>query len=123
MGLACLFMTVAAASGLPRPLVPAVFLSLSMVLSAILVGGYAELERGRNVARFQPDQQLRSSIFSSFRNAPRAFQLFLHGAAVKDCKPYAWSYRQMDFYELPANVAVNVLPARWIEDCKIQRLP
>ncbi|MCF3595530.1 hypothetical protein LZG00_16180 [Rhodobacteraceae bacterium LMO-12] len=107
--------------GLPRVLLPAVFISISMGLAALLIGGYAEIQRGRIVKRFGPDVEIQSSIFASFRNAPREFQFFLHGAALKNCKPFAWSYRQITFYELPPNVAVNVLPATWIKDCKIQR--
>jgi len=108
-------------SGMPHFLAPAVFISISMICSALLVGGYAENQRGRVVESFEPDVELRSSVFSSFRNAPREFQLFLHGAALKNCKPYAWSYRLMEFYELPPDVAANVLPSSWIEECKIRR--
>lgn len=107
--------------GIPRFLFPAIFISISMSFSALLVGSYAENKRGSIVEKFEPDVEIRSSIFASFRNAPREFQFFLHGAALKHCKPYAWSYRLMAFYELPPNVAVNVLPTSWVEECKIQR--
>jgi hypothetical protein len=40
---------------------------------------------------------------------------------LKDCVPYAWSYRLMEFYQLPSDVAVNVLPQDWLERCSIQR--
>lgn len=107
----------------PRVILPAVFVAISMGLSTLLVGMYAETRRSSVVEAFEPDIEIRSSILESFRNAPRDFQLFLHGAALKDCIPYAWSYRQMAFYELPSNVAVNVLPRSWIEACNIQRIP
>ena len=107
--------------GMPRVLIPAVFIVISMSFSALLVGSYAANQRDGIVEKFEPDVEIRSSVFASFRNAPQEFQFFLHGAALKDCKPYAWSYRQMSFYELPPNVAVNVLPASWIEECNIQR--
>jgi len=107
--------------GMPRVVLPAVFIVFSMGFAALLVGIYAESQRGRVVEAFKPDVEMRASIFESFRNAPRDFQFFLHGAALRDCKPYAWSYRQMTFYELPPNVAVNVLPISWTEKCNIRR--
>lgn len=107
--------------GVPRVLLPAVFIIISMGFSALLVGSFAAVKRDVIVERFEPDVEIRSSIFASFRNAPQEFQFFLHGAALKSCVPYAWSYRQMAFYELPPNVAVNVLPERWVEECNIQR--
>ncbi|WP_322327156.1 hypothetical protein [Cypionkella sp.] len=107
--------------GMPRVLLPAVFVVISMGFSALLVGSYAANQRDGIVEKFEPDVEIRSSVFASFRNAPHEFQFFLHGAALKDCKPYAWSYRQMAFYELPPNVAVNVLPTSWIKKCNIQR--
>jgi len=107
--------------GVPRVVLPAVFVAISMGFSALLVGKYADNQRSSVVDAFEPDIEFRASIFRSFRNAPRDFQFFLHGAALKDCKPYAWSYRQMAFYELPSNVAVNVLPISWIEECDIER--
>ena len=108
-------------SGMPRPFFSAVFVAVSMSFSALLVGGYAEYRRADIVEEFKPDAELKSSIYASFHNAPREFQFFLHGAALKDCTPYAWSYRQMAFYELPPNVAINVLPSDWIQECKILR--
>lgn len=107
--------------GMPRVLLPAIFIVISMSFSALLVGSYAASQRDTIVEKFEPDVEIRSSVFASFRNAPQEFQFFLHGAALKECKPYAWSYRRMAFYELPPNVAVNVLPTSWIEECKIQR--
>ncbi|WP_162916394.1 hypothetical protein [Cohaesibacter haloalkalitolerans] len=107
--------------GVHRQLLPALFIVFSMGLSAVLVGGYAEIRRVKIISEFAPDQEIHSSIFSSFRNAPRKFQPFLHGAALKNCRPFAWSYRRMEFYALPPNVAANVLPKDWIEACKIRR--
>lgn len=107
--------------GMPRILLPAVFIFISMSSSALLVGSFAAMSRDRIVEEFEPDVEIRSSILASFRYTRQDFNFFLHGAALKNCKPYAWSYSQMSFYELPANVAVNVLPKSWIDECNIQR--
>jgi hypothetical protein len=108
-------------SGMPRVLLPAVLVVISMLFSAILVGAFAAMERNRIVKAFEPEVEVRSSIFASFRYERQDFNFFLHGAALKNCKPYAWSYSKMAFYELPNNVAVNVLPASWIKKCSIER--
>lgn len=107
--------------GMPRILLPSVFIFVSMSSSTFLVGSFAAMSRDRIVEEFEPDVEVRTSVFASFRYTRQDFNLFLHGAALKNCKPYAWSYSQMAFYELPANVAVNVLPTRWIDECNIQR--
>lgn len=119
--LATITTKVAVRYGMPRLFTPATFISISMVCAAVFIGIWADYQRDRIIGRFGPDTEIRSSIFASFRNAPRDFQFFLHGAALKDCKPYAWSYRQMAFYELSPNVAANVLPVSWIEECNIRR--
>lgn len=97
------------------------FVGLWLVLSPALVGGYATYLRAREVTAFQPDSYIGSSFLSSLQNAPADFQFFLHAAALKGCKPYAWSYRDMAFYELPASAAVNVLPREWLDRCSIRR--
>lgn len=97
------------------------FVGLWMILSPVLVGGYATYLRAREVAAFQPDSYIGSWFLSSLHNAPADFQFFLHAAALKGCKPYAWSYRKMAFYELPASAAVNVLPSEWLDRCSIRR--
>ena len=107
--------------GLPRVFLPASFVVTAMLSSALLVGTCAVMERNRIIQDFEPDIEIRSSIFLSFRYFRQDFNFFLHGAALKNCKPYAWSYRKMAFYELPSNVAVNVLPKSWIEECSIER--
>ena len=117
-----IFTTILAARiGILRHYLAAVFASLSIGLSVFMIGTYAENRRDDITERFEPDEKIRASFYSSLRNAPREFQLFLHGAALKDCKPYAWSYRMMNFYELPSNVAANVLPVSWIRECNIRR--
>jgi hypothetical protein len=107
--------------GLKPRFVPAIFIVCAMACSTIGLGAYTESQRSKEIERFSPDLAIRASFYSSLRSAPRDFQFFLHGAALKDCVPYAWSYRTMSFYELPQNVAVNVLPSAWIEECEIKR--
>lgn len=98
------------------------FVALWMVLSAGLVGGYATYLRAQVVAESRPDNYAGNWFLSSLQNAPSEFQFFLHAAAMKDCKPYAWSYRQMTFYELPPNITVNLnaFPREWLDRCSIR---
>jgi hypothetical protein len=49
--------------------------------------------------------------------APKKFQTFLHAAILKDCRAYAWSHRSMGYYELKPDVAQNVLPVDWLQQC------
>jgi hypothetical protein len=60
-------------------------------------------------------------FFASLHNAPTKYQFFLHATALKNCIPYAWSYRKLAFYVVPPNAAVNVLPHDWIIQCGIIR--
>ena len=107
--------------GMPRVFFPASFIVIAMLTSALLVGVCAAMERNQVVEEFEPDVEIRSTVLASFRYTRQDFNFFLHGAALKNCKPYAWSYKKMAFYELPSNVAVNVLPKSWIEECSIER--
>ncbi|MCM5557372.1 hypothetical protein [Pleomorphomonas sp. JP5] len=99
------------------------FVAFWMLLSAGLVGGYATALRAVEVARFKPDSYVASWFVSSLQNAPADFQFFVHAAAMKDCKPYAWSYREMAFYELSPTTVVNLgaFPREWLEPCGIRR--
>ncbi|WP_171124365.1 MULTISPECIES: hypothetical protein [unclassified Ruegeria] len=98
-----------------------VFIVLAMSLSSVFVGSYASVLRARSINVFDADAEFRNSFFQTLRNAPREFQFYLHAAALKDCVPYAWSYRTMSFYQLPNNIAVNVLPHEWVVQCGITR--
>ncbi len=118
-GLACAVLGVR--FGAKKHYAPALFVFFSIVCSTIAVGVYTEKKRSEVIEKFNPDIATRAPFFMSLRSAPRDFQFFLHGAALKDCTPYAWSYRRMAFYELPPNVAVNVLPPSWVEECQIKR--
>lgn len=92
-----------------------------MVLTVAMIEIYADVVRSAKLAAFGADVAFQHSFLSSLLEAPRDFQFFLHAAAMKNCEPYAWSYRTMSFYQLPPNVAVNVLPEEWIERCQIER--
>lgn len=100
---------------------PAAFVVATVVLSVLIVGVPAEAQRRLTIFSFGADRVIQHSFFRSIREAPRDFQLFLHAAVLKDCVPYAWSYRTMALYSLHPNVAVNVLPREWIADCAIKR--
>lgn len=77
--------------------------------------------RSQKVTELSPDRVRLTTFAHSLRFAGREFQFDLHGAALKDCRPYAWSYKRMAFYELPPNIAVNVLSPDWIAECRIER--
>ncbi|WP_237152456.1 hypothetical protein [Oryzibacter oryziterrae] len=97
------------------------FVAFWMCLSVTSVGLYAAHLRAIAVAEFQPDVYVPYAFVSSLLHAPADFQFALHAAALKDCKPYGWSYGRMAFYELPVDAAVNVLPQDWLERCSIHR--
>ncbi|WP_139342604.1 hypothetical protein [Methylobacterium radiotolerans] len=110
---------------LPRDMIPAVFrptafVVLGVLMPTIIVGLFADGVRHRAVIAFGADEVEERSFFVSIRNAPEDFQFFLHTAAIKECKPYAWSYRKLEFYALPMRAAVNVLPRAWRERCGIR---
>lgn len=109
--------------GLKLRYTPAIFIVCSMACSTFGLGVFTEYIRSNEIERFNPHLVVRASVFRSLRASPRDFQFYLHGAALKDCVPYAWSYRTMSFYELPQNVAINVLPKAWLERCDIVRTP
>lgn len=89
---------------------------------AILIGGLvATTWRSIEVQRFSPDEYVSSSFYQSIRETPKEFQFFVHAAALKDCKPYIWSYSQMRFVHIRANTAVNVIPGEWVRQCDIVR--
>jgi hypothetical protein len=103
-----------------RYLIPA-FVGFWMCLSVVSVGVYVEWARHSKVQEFSPDAYIGRSFFQSIREAPLGFRIFLHAVALKNCKPYAWSYRQMAFYELAPSRAPHVLPLEWLKRCAIER--
>lgn len=94
-----------------------VVVTLVMLLPTAFVGLYADFLRHRAVLALGADEVQEHSFFRSLGQAPQDFQIFLHTAALKNCTPYAWSYRMMAFYVLPPSVRANVLPGAWIKHC------
>ncbi|MGE8131818.1 hypothetical protein ACQKQD_33300 [Methylobacterium sp. NPDC080182] len=105
---------------LPEICRPMALVILAILMPTMIVGLLADGIRHQAVLTFKADDVEEHSFFSSIRNAPSDLQFFLHTAALKDCKSYAWSYRRLKFYALPSRTAINVLPRAWIERCTIQ---
>lgn len=106
---------------LARDATPTASLILAVFTAVTILSVATNAQRQRTIANFAPDQVHTKNFIDSLRNTPSDFQQFLHAAAIKNCKPYAWSYSKMRFYDLPRHVAVNVLPKAWIEECGISR--
>lgn len=99
----------------------AAFLASSQVLAVLFVGIYAETLRSLEIVAFAADDFIEHSFFLSHPDRGGDLQFSLHAAALKDCVPYAWSYREMAFYRLEPGTAVNVLPVEWLKQCSITR--
>ncbi|WP_271949739.1 hypothetical protein [Ruegeria faecimaris] len=108
-----------AKKGLKELLSVPIFLALSMSFSTVFVATYAELLRAIATRSFNADVEIQNSFYQSLKHALQEGQFFLHGAALKDCVPFAWSYRRVSYFQLPNNVAVNVLPSEWLVSCNI----
>jgi hypothetical protein len=106
---------------IPKILRLTMFTVLAVLLPTAVVGLYADGVRRHAVNAFGADAVEEHSFFKSISEAPREFQFFLHTAALKNCTPYAWSYRTMAFYMVPPNVSVNVLPQTWIDRCGMRK--
>ena len=87
--------------------------------STAAIGLYVDHLRSEVFDEFGADRQFQHSFFRSIREAPREHQFYLHGAAIKDCLAYGWSYREMTFYRLPPGIAENVLLQDWSERCPV----
>lgn len=97
---------------------PSIFVASSLMLSTILITTYADILRRMAFDKFHADAQFQHSFLQSIRQAPKEFQFYLHGAALKDCAVYAWSYRDMGFYNLKPDVVNNVVPGSWRARCR-----
>ncbi|WP_120500576.1 hypothetical protein [Roseovarius sp. EL26] len=95
-------------------------ISIFVILPVAFVGIYAEVLRRQAIAEFEPDRVFQNLFWVSLHNAPRDWQFYLHAGAMKDCVPYAWSYRAMGMYELKESVMFNVLPSKWFDECGIK---
>ncbi|NOU06572.1 MAG: hypothetical protein HOO99_10355 [Hyphomicrobiaceae bacterium] len=69
------------------------------------------------IAKFNPDYVRAEPIRVSILNAPYVQFGDPHGVAVKDCKPYIWSFRQMGFVEVGDGLAINIIPEEWRKKC------
>jgi phosphate/sulfate permease len=99
-----------------------IFLVVTALISFVLfAAALAENKRHKVYKSFGPGEIISNSFFRSLRETPKEYQFYLHAAALKDCKPYAWSYSEMEFYLLPDSVAPNVLPSDWVKRCNIKR--
>ena len=98
-----------------------VFVAVGLVGSLITVGAYSDHLRSKALNEFGADRLIQHSFSESVRNPHEEFHYFVHAAAMKDCVPYAWSYRAMSVYRVPLRAAVNVMPEKWLEQCSIRR--
>lgn len=100
---------------------PTFFVLAAMSGWLLLASTELEIWRMNEIMRFDPDEVYTKAFIRSLSQAPAEDQLYLHGGALKDCIPYAWSYSEMQFYKLPGSIAANVLPDSWIVECDITR--
>lgn len=97
------------------------FMIIGLGGSVLGVAAYADRLTAAGLEKFRGERQMRNSFIESLRRAPEEHQFFLHAAAMKDCVPYAWSYRTMNFYRVPLRAAINVMPGKWLMECSIDR--
>lgn len=100
-------------------LVPAIILACSILIAYGLIIRITEARRDVIVAAFEAECVALTPLSRSLHIAPREWQFDLHGSAVKDGVPYAWSWREMSFYRLRDTTWPNVLPlaiARCVSD-------
>jgi hypothetical protein len=97
------------------------FVAITMVLSVVSVGYFANNVRKEELSKFHPDEYVDHSFFESIRVAPREYQFYLHTAALKNCVLYGWSYRTLSFYKVPPDAHVDV-GRKWISRCSADRL-
>ena len=93
------------------------FVLVGLLGSLLSVGAYADYLTSKALDDFGGERNIQHSFNESVRHAPEEFQLFLHAAALKRCVPFAWSYRPLSFYQVPADAAINVLPKEWLSEC------
>lgn len=98
---------------------PALFVAAALVGATVSIGVYADQLRAEAFTRAEADKAMQHSFFRSLREAPREHQFYLHGAIMRNCVPFGWSYREMGFYRLPDGIARNVLPPDWRKECDV----
>lgn len=87
------------------------------VVSIFVAAAISNHVRVQKITELAPDKIETKSFIKSLHNTPKEFQFYTHAIAVKDCKHYAWSYRELDFYGLPNSIARNVVPIDWFDEC------
>ena len=87
------------------------------ITSIIVAAALSSAIRTQKIAELAPDKIETNNFIKSLHNTPKDFQFYTHAIAVKDCKHYAWSYRELDFYELPDSIARNVTHGEWYNEC------
>jgi len=104
---------------LPRASYIPLWVTAFLLISAYFGRADIEAQRERITAEFAPDHyELSNGVVLRFH---KDFEFNLHGQAIKDCVPYAWSYREMGWYKLPQNIAPNVLRRDWVKMCDLKR--
>lgn len=98
----------------------------ALVAVAVVLNAWAAISFFRQVNEAQPDDfffkrplWVAGAAWSNSLRYP--FQFSPHGAMLKDCVIYNWSFRRLEFYEIGNNRAVNVMPRTWITACDIKR--
>lgn len=97
---------------------------LAMLATAIVVGeGVSQRAMCAKAEALGITEFKRNSLLWSLFNAPREFQFEVHAKAEMAGRRLAWSYREMDWYDVPANALADVFAPAF--DCpgKGQPLP
>ena len=96
--------------------VPA-FVAVGMLGPLFVVAVYANDMTAQALKAFGADRSTQQGFVKSLRHMTDEPKFHLHAIALKRCVPYAWSYRSLDFYRIPARAAINVLPRAWLAEC------
>ena len=95
------------------------YLSNLVIFTSVLMLGL-NIYRDSAIRRLEPDKIIVTPIIKVFRIEERwHLNFLLHAKALKFCVPMAYSYRLNGVYILENNVAVNVLPDEWLDECSI----
>ena len=94
--------------------------------SAVLTSAFLTVSRNTIADKFGPDRIEKRSVFWSMQIGmpwSEPLNTHTHAIAMKDCKPFNWSWTRMSFLRLPHNIAINTVPSAWFEDCGIDPRP
>ena len=98
----------------------------SIAASAIFAAAFLTVSRNLEIDSFKPDRIKKEPIMWSFRIGmplSEPINKRTHAIAMKDCKPFNWSWTRMSFLRLPHNIAINYLPSEWFVACGIDPRP